>query len=262
MYAVYWNWGDNMLENIEKINIISVHYGVSVFNKQFVNLPYNMFVFKIDGKSLYNFSNQQMSLSAGQVLFIPQGTNYYTTQAFPEGGHCVLLHFLADIKNPQPVLYNCNSFHDFKYIIDRLIRLSLFDTPANKLEGLSLFYKILSLLHKTAKKSYYDPDKKSLIEPGVEYLENNIFSTELKVEKLHTLCGISGTYFREIFVSVYGETPKKYILKKRLQQAKAILDSGEYIHIYDVAKSVGFDDALYFSKVFKQEYGFSPSNTN
>ena len=76
------------------------------------------------------------------------------------------------------------------------------------------------------------------------------------------MCNISDTYFRKIFISVYGVSPKGYVQNKRLVQAKNILDSGEYTHIYEVAHSVGFVDALYFCKLFKNTYGYFPSKKN
>ena len=78
----------------------------------------------------------------------------------------------------------------------------------------------------------------------------------------HLMCGISGAYFRKIFFSNFGTNPKDYISKKRLSHAKAILDSGNYYTISEVAASVGYSDPLYFSRAFRKKYGISPSECN
>ena len=43
------------------------------------------------------------------------------------------------------------------------------------------------------------------------------------------------------------------------EQAKNILEAGEYARICDVARSVGFTDSLYFSRVYKEQFGTAPS---
>jgi len=48
-----------------------------------------------------------------------------------------------------------------------------------------------------------------------------------------------------------------YLLKIRMERAKLLLL--EPLTIEQVASSVGFTDALYFSKQFKKWYGRSPS---
>ncbi len=248
-----------MFENMEKLEIVNVMYGVSSLNKQFTNRPYHALIFKIDGESTYTFHSEKITLSEGNVLFIPKGENYSVTQMSLGESHYALINFTALLPDASPCLYNCNTFDDFKHNIDRLIRVSLFDSISGEFEMMSLFYKIVSVLHQNNRKNYCDSNKINLIKPATDYLENNIFNPDMKVGKLHTMLNISDTYFRRIFISLYGVSPKKYVQNKRLIQAKNILDSGEYSHIYEVANSVGFDDALYFSKLFKNTYGYFPS---
>ena len=113
-------------------------------------------------------------------------------------------------------------------------------------------FKIRAYVHE--KKRKY-----SLIEPGVEYLKAHIHDISLKTEKLHLLSGISDTYFRKIFKSEFNMTPREYVLTRRLSDAKAIIESGDYDSISELSESVGYKDALYFSKAFKSFYGFAPS---
>ena len=47
-------------------------------------------------------------------------------------------------------------------------------------------------------------------------------------------------------------------MNKRILKAKDLLLSGEY-SVSDTAREVGFDDASYFSRLFRQRTGYSPS---
>ena len=94
---------------------------------------------------------------------------------------------------------------------------------------------------------------------AVEYLENHMFDHNLHIDILPSLCGISPAYFRRIFASVYSTNPQKYIEDKRLSYAKALLENEANDTIGEIARMVGYDDPLYFGKVFKKKYGVSPS---
>lgn len=248
-----------MFDDIEKIEIVNALYGVSSIHKQFTDRPYHALIFKIDGESEYTFRSKKLILSEGQVLFIPQGESYTVRRISKNESHYALVNFISLLPKVSPCLYHCNELDELKHLIDRLIKTSLWDDVSGRFETLSLFYKIASVLYQSNRKNYCDSSKVNLMKPAIEYLENNIFNPSLNVGDLHTLCDISDTYFRKIFISLYGVAPKKYILNKRLIQAKKILDSGEYTYIYEVANAVGFDDALYFSKLFKNMYGYAPS---
>ena len=248
-----------MFENMEKLEIINVLYGISSLNKQFTNRQYHALIFKINGESEYTFSSKKITLSEGQVLFIPQGENYTVRKISKNESRYALINSISLLPESSPTLYHCNDFDEVTYLIDRMIKTTIWDDLASRFETMSLFFKIVSILYQNNRKNYCDSSKKNLIKPAIEYLENNIFNPSLNVSELHKLCCISDTYFRKNFVFLYGVAPKKYIQNKRLIQAKKILDSGEYDYIYEVANNVGFSDALYFSKLFKTKYGYFPS---
>ena len=255
----YNKMGDSMFEYIENLEIINALYGVSVRNKKFTNRPYHALVFKIDGESDYAFPSENITLSAGNVLFIPKGESYTVTQASAEESHYAVINFIASLPAAGPCLYHGHEIGDVRQTVDRIIWVSLFHNLSGKFEMISLFYKMLSVLCQNDRKPYLGSQTRSMIKPATDYLENAIFSTDLKIGDLHTMCNMSDTYFRKIFIAVFGTSPKKYVLNKRLIQARNILESGEYTHVYEVANAVGFRDALYFSKAFKNTYGYFPS---
>jgi AraC-like DNA-binding protein len=62
-----------------------------------------------------------------------------------------------------------------------------------------------------------------------------------------------------VFKLGYGITPNRYIISKKLEYAKQLLDVG-YLPIAEVADMAGFTDVYYFSKQFKLETGITPGN--
>lgn len=71
--------------------------------------------------------------------------------------------------------------------------------------------------------------------------------------------GYSIDRFRIIYCKKYGETPAKTLAKTRILYAKKLFDCyGDALSVSECAYRCGFDDALYFSKKFKVEFGKSP----
>ena len=70
--------------------------------------------------------------------------------------------------------------------------------------------------------------------------------------------GIESSYFSKLFKNKIGCGPIEYLTQVRVDKAKQLLKFPPY-SIKDVAKAVGFADALYFSKKFKHYTGMSPS---
>ena len=65
------------------------------------------------------------------------------------------------------------------------------------------------------------------------------------------------SYLVSIFKICYGLTPMDYLVNKRIDEAKVLLEDGS-LKIKDIASVVGYEDSLYFSKVFKKFTGVSP----
>lgn len=71
-------------------------------------------------------------------------------------------------------------------------------------------------------------------------------------------CGMSVTHFSRIFKSVTGEPPLKYITRIKIEKAKEMLIFTDE-SISNIAAKVGYTDQNYFTRLFKQITGYSPS---
>lgn len=69
----------------------------------------------------------------------------------------------------------------------------------------------------------------------------------------------SAEYLTRLFKNEMGMTPRQFLTDRRLENAAsslALMDGS--LSVSQIARQCGFNDALYFSKVFKQRYGVSP----
>lgn len=69
---------------------------------------------------------------------------------------------------------------------------------------------------------------------------------------------IERTYLYRLFKDITGSSPQEYLLDYRIRRACTLLkETG--LPVNDIARSVGYDDALYFSRLFKQRKGRTPT---
>jgi AraC-like DNA-binding protein/quercetin dioxygenase-like cupin family protein len=81
----------------------------------------------------------------------------------------------------------------------------------------------------------------------------------LSIELMAQELGYHRTYLSKMFSRYIGRSPMQYLTALRLERASILLRSRQKFTIEEVAFSVGYRDPLYFSKLFKQKYGKSPS---
>ena len=90
------------------------------------------------------------------------------------------------------------------------------------------------------------------------YLDVN-YSEKLRLKDVAHNFGVHPNYLTRVFHEKYHVSPKQYLLNLKLQKACQLLHTTE-LPVAVIANSMGFDDSLAFSKLFKKTYGFSPSH--
>ena len=94
------------------------------------------------------------------------------------------------------------------------------------------------------------------IERAINYFNEN-YSTEINIEEYAKTRHMSVSWFIRNFKHITKLSPLQYILMLRITNAKALLVNTDY-SISQIANDVGFDNALYFSRLFHRHTGMSP----
>lgn len=244
-----------MAIHIENIKLLSILEAPSAAQGEILNRPSHAFVYKLSGQTVYNFEKQTVTLSQGQTLFIPANTSYTFYKTSPGNSRYLLINFQADIQQAAPEKYR----GDFRHIFERAQNFYVLHTAADVYRATALLYELLAVLWENEQAGYANATRLNRLDPAVNYIRTAIFDPQLRIGAVHQLCGMSDVYFRKLFTARFGISPKKYVLTKRLSHAKALLDHGEYGSIHEIALLSGFEDPLYFSKVFRKTYGYAPS---
>ncbi len=88
-------------------------------------------------------------------------------------------------------------------------------------------------------------------------VEKNIYSN-LNVDEFAQLCAMSTSTFKRKFKETFGESPRKYIAKKKLEKAVSLLKNTTE-RVSDIAYDSGYETISTFNRSFKSAYGLSPS---
>jgi AraC-like DNA-binding protein len=84
------------------------------------------------------------------------------------------------------------------------------------------------------------------------------FRTQLELDDLATVAGVSKFHFTRSFAGVYGETPIRYLTRRRIERAQDLLRSAN-LTVTEICMAVGFSSLGSFSSRFTQLVGESPT---
>ena len=246
-----------MFINIENLELLSVLQCTSPTRISVTHRPSHAFVFRRSGAIDYDFGTWKTRQEPGEVLLIPKGTVFSATLASQEESRYTVVNFQGDLSLTEAKKLALGT--DTVQIYQLLDHCATMDPDRDRYWLLSDFYRLTAILAQQKQSDTFSQESVALIEPALELIRKDLYNPELKVGLLHVVCSLSDTYFRNLFVARFGVVPIKYILDRRLSHAKQLLESGECRYVSDAARLSGFEDPLYFSRIYKKRYGHSPS---
>jgi len=91
----------------------------------------------------------------------------------------------------------------------------------------------------------------------VEYVEEHLKGSPT-LEQLAAVAHLSPTYFVSQFKRATGLPPHQYVILRRVEQARQLLQTGTELSLAEVAAHAGFSDQSQFSHHFKRIVGVTP----
>lgn len=123
----------------------------------------------------------------------------------------------------------------------------------------SLFTDFLSICGDVFHSVPFDTKNKQGLMVSVEsYILDNI-SHPLTIKGLSQRFGLVAPYLSKLFKDYKGVSPTQYVQSVRMESAKKLLAECPQVLAKDIAASLGYSNALYFSKTFKKNVGLYPS---
>ncbi len=223
----------------------------------------------IEGKQDYIINQAPLSVSAGNILFIPPNVHHQAT------GH------QANTKK-YAISFNAgNTSHIFSFpISDSSFTFKLSDLISNGLNFINneicnwtqfsqelienKLFEIIILLFRNIgifgqqvnTPSIYAPQ---LLHMAKQYILDNI-ELNPAVRDISLYCQISSKQLSRIFFQHENMSLFDYIRTQRIVHAQKLLQD-KSLSIKEISEKMGFSSEYYFNKYFKQGYGMPPENT-
>ena len=202
-----------------------------------------------------------------QILYVANGKTHFWFDGREEivsAGYMVLynpevfwIHFTgSDVKNilayhgislDEHVFY-CGVLPDYKALFRKIIQELQLCRYGYEDYIASLFNDILLLV---------DRQQHEQIERAAAYFNEN-YNTKISIDDYAESLHISTNWFIHNFKQYAGMSPAQYILSLRMVNAQSLLERTTY-NIKEISEIVGYENPLYFSRVFKKEIGKSPA---
>jgi AraC-like DNA-binding protein len=93
---------------------------------------------------------------------------------------------------------------------------------------------------------------------NIEEFMNHNYKFNVSLERFAYLTGRSLSAFKRDFKAVFNETPSRWLVKKRLEEAHFLIEK-KHKKASEIYLDLGFEDLSHFSLAFKKLFGVRPT---
>ncbi|MBQ8435779.1 MAG: helix-turn-helix domain-containing protein [Oscillospiraceae bacterium] len=221
----------------------------------------------VKGKGYFYFDDKEHIISEGNmILYRPDETQMYYYHAEDKtevywvhftGRHVESILEYYQLPETENIFFTGTS-PDYQWMYRQMIQELQLCRP-NYEELLSIMLRHIFIMInryiKEGKKS--GSDIQNEIERATHYFNEN-YNTQINIDEYARSRHMSSCWFIRSFKQILKVTPMQYILSLRMTNAQNLLESTQY-NISEIAEAVGYDNSLYFSRLFHKHIGVSPS---
>ena len=202
-------------------------------------------IYLINGEMDLYHGDKRDQFHSGQFVILPPNTYYEYQNLNHSHVDYYWVHFTGNSAD--------NILRTFHRLFDEFLQ------PDDLFElSCSAHLTTLCTRFSRAVKGAFSPNSKSrLLAKSLQHMMLH-YNESLTIPELADRANMSCGYFRLLFREVTGITPSEYITRLRLKNACMLLYQTN-IPIGEIAAQVGYADQLYFSRIFRKNYGVSPS---
>lgn len=229
--------------------------------------PYNRLYFILEGEGEVTVDGTVYSPQPGQLMLMPAGARQSFRCISRRCYHKYWCHFRAewgalrlfDLVRP-PLLVHLAQPEKMKRLFAALTEQTGQDSLAAPLREKAAMLEILALyLEETADEiSYGSSAAVEAVRAVNSYIAAHL-GEKITLEDLSSQLHFHPNYCVTFFNHYFGMPPLRYVSKMRLDRAKILLKTTA-LPIADVAAAAGYRDLFHFSRRFKEQTGYSPSD--
>ncbi len=227
--------------------------------------PYYLIHYILEGRGEFAVNGTRYRLSSGKGFLIePDYQTIYTADSDEPWSYIWVGFSGADAKemilssglSQENPIFKSDEKETLKNCITGMIRHN-HSSAADTFYCLSMLYLFLSTVAASGQEEASTADGNIYVSQAVTYIRNHI-SEPLQTEAVARYVGLNRSYLSTLFKQHTGLSPLKYIQKFRLTKAQHLLESSG-LSVSAIACSCGYQQPESLIKIFRQQYGMSPS---
>lgn len=218
----------------------------------------NVMIYVISGCIHVSEDDKDYSVKPGEMLLLKKGSHQFGKQMIKSGTSWIYAHFQI-----EGICDEASAIELPKYVNlenENEIRKNLFNLCKPLQDDRSLPGTRRSMALQEILLDVFDDSKPykqiGLTKDIKKFLDNKIYEN-INSELLEQRFNLTYKYINRLFKEENGISIKQYHTSKRLDAIARALRSTDD-SITNICREYGYEDSLYFSKVFKKEYGISP----
>lgn len=214
-------------------------------------LFYDDLTLLLDGNMEYKVNGETVALQAGDVLFLRRGDLRERAMG-SEKANYISFNFQSDRGYDLPRVIKKGVSREIQHLIAACDEVARMPGEEGDRRIGYLLHCMLLLLEAKGAVNYSE-----LTEGILHYLHVHR-SEKITLERVGKEMHFSPVYCDTVFKREVGKSIVTYLLDQRIEEAKRLLLENLQ-SVREIARMVGFEDHNYFSRLFKQRVGYTPT---
>ena len=168
------------------------------------------------------------------------------------------ISFLDNLKNHSKNYFKIPNNPEIKNCMEKIILEN--KLKRNHYQSLTklFFLELIILLSRYISAQLFNLGKteNACLKKAMNIMHSN-YCSSVSIAGIASECNITSRYLRKLFEKHLDSSPKEYCNNLKIKKTVELL-ADQNISIKEIAFSVGYSSPQYFSRMFKEKYGFSP----
>jgi AraC-like DNA-binding protein len=229
-------------------------------------LPDFQIVYITEGQGTFNAEGVTYTVNPGSMFLILPGMPHSYKPVFEIGWHEYWVGFNGSffmklvregILSKEHILFEMGLHEQYLNIFDHIFEEVRAQRPLYQFKAgigvMMLLGEMLSHERRKEQPNYYQ----RIVEKAKYLMESNVYGA-INLSSIAEQIGISTSRLNEIFKIYTAMTPYQYYIHIKILKAERLLEQSD-ASVKEVAFHLGFEDQYYFSRLFKNKTGVTPS---
>ncbi len=226
----------------------------------------NLLLYCTAGQGRLTVGDWHSEIRPGQVILLPQGLTHAYEADASDPWSLYWVHFQG---NSTGVFMQYLGFREGRYVIEAGVSPLLIGAFTSLMEVRRTGYSTRAFInagnhlrHLLTQMTMEVSAQRGRLQSGFElehvqaYMLENLDQT-LSLDNLAAVANMSKYHFSNRYKELTGYSPVKHFLNMKMEHACHLLDASE-LSVGEISRHLGYEDPLYFSRLFSKTIGISP----